>query len=495
MAANNSRVQISIAILGLIGIVLAATISNWDKLFKPPSQLPKDDKPTISSPNISNVKGNVSINMPTNTQTTAGDCSPAIITTNNVEVNCNIKILPTDPPDIKQKKIEKAKRLIGNEVLFNVTNLDARLGFIEQLLLLNNSDDFEEQFRKVRQQVAPAIETIAKVGYGNLISQEQATNLRAVFNSYPLRLDLEAPLIQVLADSNINTNLLNSFYQSLHEAQYQSESYIEAMANVAQTTTEDENVIAYKKKELLLKKNTLINRFELAYVSAHIVLNGLEIPISEFNDKIVSLKYLKPNKLLNNSELLKKEQELLTESHKLLSEKKNLIDEKKKTLEAILEKYKNVNELLEIQTSDTWNQVIGKARALRKLGRTTEAAAAFSRYGEMFSDKDPTAKQYANEAQLFTIQLPKLKIDGGVYIYEVSKNSIAEKSKLKVGDIIVNYNGKNISEMDDLITALRDYQKGTLVTITFLRLDVNGNFITETKTVVGGMIGIGFKPI
>lgn len=69
MADNKPRVQITIAIIGLLGIVLAATISNWDKLFRNPDQTVNEDKSYSqksagsNSPNISNVKGDVSINI------------------------------------------------------------------------------------------------------------------------------------------------------------------------------------------------------------------------------------------------------------------------------------------------------------------------------------------------------------------------------------------------------------------------------------------------
>jgi len=69
MADNKHRVQITIAIIGLIGVVLAATISNWDKISRPANQITEDEKPYSqkssgsNSPNVSNVKGDVSINI------------------------------------------------------------------------------------------------------------------------------------------------------------------------------------------------------------------------------------------------------------------------------------------------------------------------------------------------------------------------------------------------------------------------------------------------
>jgi len=69
MADIKPRVQITIAIIGLIGVVLAATISNWDTISRSPNQTTDDEKPYsqnssgANSPNVSNVKGDVSINI------------------------------------------------------------------------------------------------------------------------------------------------------------------------------------------------------------------------------------------------------------------------------------------------------------------------------------------------------------------------------------------------------------------------------------------------
>ena len=406
-----------------------------------------------------------------------------------------LQISPYDSPEVKQKKIEKAKRLIASEVLFNITNLDARLGFVEHSLSLDDeADDFNERLHKARQQVAPAMEVVAKAGYEKLMSQQQATSLRATFNSAPLRIDLEAPLIQVLVDGDINIDRVNAFYKSLREAQYQSEALLETIADIASTNSDNKLIIAHQKRKLSFARNMFKNRSELAYKSAWNVLNSLKISIPELSNKITSLQYLKPNRILTNTEILQLTKELIAEEIQLLSERYALIEDDKKIAKIALTAIENFDKF-KIQQTDTWGRVVGKAITLRQLGRTTDAIAAFYKYEEMFSDKDPGAKQYAKVAQVFTIQIAALKVEGGVYIYEVSKNSIAKKAGFKVGDIIIDYNGKVIKEMDDLITSLRDSQKEELVKITFLRLNNDSSFTRETKTVTGGMIGIGFMPI
>jgi len=66
---NTRQVQIIVAIIGIVGVLGAALISNWDKLFTSAKQPIATEKSLSQSsagnhsPNIANVKGNVNINI------------------------------------------------------------------------------------------------------------------------------------------------------------------------------------------------------------------------------------------------------------------------------------------------------------------------------------------------------------------------------------------------------------------------------------------------
>lgn len=275
-------------------------------------------------------KGNpAQINFSGNQTITGGQLATGNITT-------DIKIYATDSPQIKQKKIESAKLLIANEVIFNIKNLDARLGFAEHSLSLNDADDFKERFDETRKQVAPAMEYAAKEGYGKLMSQQQAASLRAMFNSYPLRTDLEAPLVQVLVDGNISHDRVNTFYKDLREAQYQSEALLETIGDIALASSKNNDTLAYQKRKLIFSINLLQNRSQSAYLSGWIVLKNLEAPASLLNVTITALQYLKPNRILSDSEILQLEKESLIEAEQLLSERKYLVAEAKRITESAL---------------------------------------------------------------------------------------------------------------------------------------------------------------
>ena len=61
------------------------------------------------------------------------------------------------------------------------------------------------------------------------------------------------------------------------------------------------------------------------------------------------------------------------------------------------------------------------------------------------------------------------EVENGVKIQSITKESAAEKSGLKEGDIITKVNDEEIETPDDLSDAIQDHKPGDKVTVTFLR--------------------------
>jgi C-terminal processing protease CtpA/Prc len=72
-----------------------------------------------------------------------------------------------------------------------------------------------------------------------------------------------------------------------------------------------------------------------------------------------------------------------------------------------------------------------------------------------------------------------LKTENGVIITKVEKESPAEEAGLKVNDIILEYNGKELSETNDLIDNVQKSKKGDKVKLLIIR-DENKKSITAT---------------
>ena len=70
----------------------------------------------------------------------------------------------------------------------------------------------------------------------------------------------------------------------------------------------------------------------------------------------------------------------------------------------------------------------------------------------------------------------------GVYVYKVFAGSAAEKAGLSVGDIIVEFEGNEISTMNQLKELLSYYAAGE--TVDFVTYKAKGNEYVETKVTV-----------
>jgi len=63
----------------------------------------------------------------------------------------------------------------------------------------------------------------------------------------------------------------------------------------------------------------------------------------------------------------------------------------------------------------------------------------------------------------------KVEEKSGVLILSVSKDSPAEKAGLKAGDVITRLGEEKITDADDLVAALRDYEDGDKVNVEYVR--------------------------
>lgn len=402
-----------------------------------------------------------------------------------------LTIYQGDSPEVRQKKLEQAKSLIAEEVFTNISNMDARLSYVETAL---EDDDFDQRLRDVRNQVAPSANDIFDSGYNGLMRQQEISSLRGAFSSRPLY-EVREPLIQVLIEGNADAERVRAFYSSLAEVQDVSESLLQELSTAATQTPVDLKVTTHYKKRVKLAVKRLLNRSETAYLSGLMVLDSLKIQLPNAKEHLSSLQHLEPRQLISREELTQLLAAQLKEAERLVAERAVIVEEAKHLQDTALDEYAKLNERLVIKTSDPWNVVVGKAVSLRQLGRTTEAVAAFSRYADMFSEKDPTAKQYSRTAQQFTIQLDKLDISGGVYLYEVVQGGVADHVGLKVGDIIIGYGDRTIANMNDITIALHDNSIGNSVRLTYLRMSDAGVFYRQTVTVNSGSLGVGMITI
>lgn len=119
--------------------------------------------------------------------------------------------------------------------------------------------------------------------------------------------------------------------------------------------------------------------------------------------------------------------------------------------------------------------------------KSESAARTFSWSG---SGHSPDAMVWNNRPRL-GVQVQELNKDlapyfkveekGGVLVLSVGKESPAEKVGLKAGDVITRVGDEKITDADDLITVLRDYEEGDKVSIEYVRQGKNATVQAELE--------------
>ncbi|NYT02301.1 MAG: hypothetical protein GKC10_06075 [Methanosarcinales archaeon] len=121
---------------------------------------------------------------------------------------------------------DQARAMVAGQVLAIIHSMDARLGYVEQVLA---ADQFAQRLQAVRERVAPALQEMALAGYRELIQQQRASQLRQSFNGAPLHLDQAGALSSSLLEAGLDPGLLQGFLQCLSGVRDSSENLLAAL--------------------------------------------------------------------------------------------------------------------------------------------------------------------------------------------------------------------------------------------------------------------------
>lgn len=395
--------------------------------------------------------------------------------------------------------IKQAKQAIIGEILTTISSLDERLGFFNAIL---EPDSFAEQLDQVRQKMAPALQQDFAAGYNHLIIEHKINTLRQLMNSSPLPTESGRSFMKDLRNSGMDTEIFRRFYLQLAEVERVTEDFLAALTYNGTIGNEPSELQReYSSRKLQIAKKLLSTESQVAHLYALAILryaNTGQDPVSlpdSAASTLQALEHLQPRKPVDQQEASRLLAKLLQARSEELEEKAALISPAKRLSQEKLGTFEEIDQRLTINPTDTWNQVVGKAISLRRLGRTAEAVAAFSRYGEMFAATDPTARGYAHTAQQLTLQSDLLGISGGVYIFKITPGSTAQQAELRTGDILIAYNGQEISDMSTFVEAVKSAQKTETVSLTWLRLNARNRFERHDATIAGGILGAATMPI
>ena len=82
---------------------------------------------------------------------------------------------------------------------------------------------------------------------------------------------------------------------------------------------------------------------------------------------------------------------------------------------------------------------------------------------------DNNFQMFSDDANHAMLGVTTEKIETGVRIQNITKESSAEKAGLKEGDVITKIDDKKIEDPDDLSKVIREHKPGDKVTVTYLR--------------------------
>ncbi len=396
-------------------------------------------------------------------------------------------------------RIERAKNLLASEVLSDISSLDERLQYIDLTL---ERDGFDQRFDRANEKIAPTFSAELSRRYNRSRTEQAAGTLRQMLNSSPLRTQAGRSELENLRLSGVSAESYQPFYDQLAEVERVTEQFLNALTSFPSTTEAPSDL-----EEKLRQRRLRVEAKNLALESRHAYGLGLElliaitkpphaVPLPESaQGTLHNLHHLKPRALPGS------EVEVQAILARILEQRQDLLVEKAAVVKAAREqldtKFAELEETgrIQIASTDTWQQVVGKAVTLRQLGRTSEAVAMFGLYAERFGAGDPTARQYAQTARQLTLQMGKLGVTGGVYLFMVNQDSPGREAGLAVGDVIVECDGRVTADMEGFLEA-RKMSKGLgPVQVVLLRLTPQGRFNRYSKTIPIGNLGVGLMPI
>ncbi|MGD1865531.1 MAG: hypothetical protein ACFB0D_13340 [Phormidesmis sp.] len=109
------------------------------------------------------------------------------------------QIVSEAPTDISvlRRKYKQSKKVIAEEVLSNLDSLDARIEFVAQAF---SDDPSEAQAQMARQKLAYETNQPPTLSYRDRLTQAEDAGIQPVFSRYPLRLEANVSIIQILME-------------------------------------------------------------------------------------------------------------------------------------------------------------------------------------------------------------------------------------------------------------------------------------------------------
>lgn len=398
----------------------------------------------------------------------------------------SITINQGDSPEVRQQKLDQAKQLLIDDIFSNLRALDSRLQVADIALI-----PIADPLAAARQTVAPLGGTPATAFYQQATAH-QADSIRAAWANQSIRVVVDPPLVQVLVESGVQPSGARTFYGQMSATQDAGNGLLTTIDSAARNAP-DQRSRDYWAQRIAVDHDILRNSARGAYVVGLQTLAQLGASPEQIGSNLGKLTSLTPPPPLSDIQIAALRTEIDATTNLLEQRRLALLAASQALLDQDVATYTALGALLVIADSDPADVVGLKASKLRRLGRTSEALAAFARYTQLMAD-DSTTAQYLRTAQSLT-QQPDLNLRGGIYIFALTSDGAAARAGIQVGDVILSYDGSTLALPDDLKTATELTPAGKPVVVEWMRLDPSGHWSMMHATLPAGALGAGLIAI
>ncbi len=149
----------------------------------------------------------------------------------------------------------------------------------------------------------------------------------------------------------------------------------------------------------------------------------------------------------------------------------------------------NLQELLEIKSTDTLDIILWKARILRQFGYRNKALEIYQNIKRKSLNEDIDL-DYILASEKFTILSEDINYDRGVYVNNIDKDLVAYEEGIRQGDIIVKANTTLIKDMESIeyCDTVLDYNSTNgkfidIVEMVIIRINLDGTYREFTVTI------------
>ncbi len=381
-------------------------------------------------------------------------------------------------------------RVLASDVLAQVEQIDARLNIVKSTLPIA---DFEN----------PVVDSDTPSGAAEQLkikAPAMKTLRRSHVRSFALMASERRPkplMTPALKSALTDLPAVYEYVQTLDKAVEQSSKRMSSMLNNMDYSAESDSIDPEVRDIYIALIKSDVEQLEVASRRAHLqalsVLDSVKKHLPpNTSSRLKELAVLRPDHLISQEEI----------GHELA-----VLDEHARAVTgrqlAAVERYAayvdaqpaKLDDLWTVEPDDSWQVVVGKAINARKVGRITDSVRLFDTYATMFGKDDPTATLYAKIAKSFTTQAERLGVRGGLYIYEVKPDGAASKLGVRVGDIVIQYNGHTTPDQPAFIQIQQAIKGDGPFPMILLRPGGENGFERVEVSFPGTTLGISTMPI